>query len=52
MSEPSVKTIPQPQKPDVSAEERARLLERLAKRIMDPDGFDREVLAALEADER
>ena len=51
MSEPPVKTIPQPEVPDLDPEERARRLDRLAKRLFDPDGMDRETFARMEAAE-
>jgi hypothetical protein len=40
--------VPAPEKPALAADERAERLRRLAQRLRDPDGLDRDTLSQVE----
>jgi len=48
MKHPVQSTIPGPETPSLSDEERAKRLRRLTERMFSPDGLDRETLKHIE----
>ena len=48
MKDAAATPVPAPEKPALAEDERAARLRRLAQRLRDPDGLDRETLSQVE----
>jgi len=48
MKDGATTPVPAPEKPALAADERAARLRRLAQRLRDPDGHDRDTLSQVE----